>query len=113
MPALPDRSMIDIASRIIDFLGDGMGFQRHNGSAWEELEPAVRVYLQPRDSLYQRSFRGIENSVNFTGFAAAAADIRKGDRTAIDDRYFIVAALEDRETHLEFLLRQTDEVRDI
>ena len=113
MPALPDRSMIDIASHIIDFLGDSMGFQRHTGSAWEESEPAVRVYLQPRDSLYKRSFRGIENSIDFTGFAAAAADIRKGDRTTINDIYFIVDALENRDTHLEFRLRQTDEIRDI
>jgi hypothetical protein len=112
MPALLDRSMIDIASHIIDFLGDSMVFQRHTESAWEESGPAVKVYLQPRDSLYQRSFRGNENSIDFTGFAAVAADIRKGDRTTINDEYFIVGVLENRDTHLEFRLRQTDEIRD-
>jgi hypothetical protein len=112
MSILPDRAMIDVASRIIDLLGDVMGFQRYTGSTWEESVPTVKVFVQPRDSLYRRSFRGFENSIDFSGFAAAAADIRKGDRTAISNIYYIVDALENRGTHLEFCLVQTDEVQD-
>jgi hypothetical protein len=111
MPTLPDRSMVDIASGIIDLLGDNMIFQRYIGGAWEDSESAV-IYLQPRDSLYRRSVRGIEDSIDFTGFAAAAADIRKGDRTVIDAIFFVIDALENRGTHLELGLRQTDEARD-
>lgn len=112
MPILPDRAMVDVASRIIDLLGDNMGFQRCTSGIWEESISAVKVYLQPRDSSYRRSFRGMENSIDFKGFTAAVADIKKGDRTAIDNIYYAVDVLEKRGTHLEFCLRQTDEVQD-
>ncbi len=113
MPILPDRAMVDVATRIIDLLGDTMAFQRGTSGAWEESASAVKVYLQPRDSFYRRSFRGMENSIDFAGFASAVADIQKGDRTAINHIYYIVDALENRGTHLEFRLRQTDEVQDL
>ncbi len=51
--------------------------------------------------------------MDFKGYTSATADIRKGDRTAIDDTYYIIDALEDRGTHLEFGLRETDEVTGI
>jgi hypothetical protein len=55
----------------------------------------------------------MEISIDFKGFASAATDIQKGDRTTINDTYYIIDALEDRGTHLEFGLKQTDEVRDV
>jgi len=112
MPTLPDPAMVSIASRIIDLVGDDLGFPRYTGFAWVESESAVKVYLQPRESSYQRSFRGIEDVISYNGFAAAAADIRKGDRTLIDTIFFVVEALENRGTHLEFRLAQTEETQD-
>jgi hypothetical protein len=112
MPILPDRAMVDVASRIIDLLGDTMGFQRCTRGVWVESLPGMKVYLQPRDSSYRRSVRGAENSIDFTGFAAAVADIQKGDRTAVNHTYYVVNALENRGTHLEFRLKRTDEVQD-
>jgi hypothetical protein len=112
MPILPDRAMVDEASRIIDLLGDITDFQRCTRGVWVESLSGVKVYLQPRDSLYRRSFRGMENSIDFTGFAAAVADIQKGDRTAVNHIYYTVNALENRGTHLEFSLKQTDEAQD-
>lgn len=113
MSALPDQSMVDIASQIIDFLGDSMGFHRSIGGAWEESESSVKVYLQARESLCRRSFKGIENSINYSGFSAESADIRNGDRTIIDSIYYVVNSLENRGTHLEFVLEQTEEIQDI
>jgi hypothetical protein len=112
MPILPDRAMVDVASRIIDLLGDTMGFQRRTAGVWVESLPGIKVYLQPRDSSYRRSVRGVENSIDFTGFAAAVSDIQKGDRTAVDRIYYVVNALNNRGTHLEFCLKQTDETQD-
>lgn len=112
MPILPDRAMMDVACRIIDLLGDAMGFQRCVNGIWEESNPSMKTYLQPRDSSYRRSFRGIEDLIDFTGFTAADADIKKGDRAIINDLYYIVDSLENRGTHIEFGLRQTDEIRD-
>lgn len=104
--------MLDVASRIIDLLGDFVGFQRCISGVWEESISATKVYLQLRDSSYRRSFRGMENSVDFTGFTAASTDIQKGDRTVINNTYYVIDSLENRGTHLEFCLRQTDEIQD-
>ena len=43
----------------------------------------------------------------------ATADIQKGDRTVIDGIYYIVDSLQDRGTHVEFGLKQTDERPDV
>ncbi len=112
MSTLPDPSMREVATRIIDLLGNDVGFHRYQDGAWRESVSAVRVYVQSRSSTYRRSFRGLEIFTDFKGFVSAAADIRKGDRMTINDTYYIVDALEDRGTHLEFGLKQTDEVRD-
>lgn len=90
-----------------------MDFHRYQGGAWRESVSAVKVYVQPRSSSYRRSFRGMEISIDLKGFASAGTDIQKGDRTTINDAYYIIDALEDRGTHLEFGLKQTDEVRDV
>jgi hypothetical protein len=110
MPELPDSSMKEAANRIIDLLGDDMDFYRFQDGTWSELISAIKVYIQPRDSSYRRSVRGIEIYTNLKGFASSSADIRKGDRTAIDDTYYVINALENRGTHLEFSLKQTDEI---
>jgi hypothetical protein len=112
MSILPDRAMVDVASRVIDLLGDAMSFQRCIDGTWEESVPSTTVYLQPRDSLYRRSFRGMEGSLDFKAFATADSGIRKGDRTIINSTYYIIDTLEDRGTHVEFGLRQTDEIQD-
>lgn len=109
---LPDGGMIDVASRIIDLLGDSMRFERYIQGVWEELASTTKVYLQPQGSSYRRSFRGIEDSIDFIGFTSVLADIQRGDRTTINSIYYTVDALENRGTHLEFYLRQTDEVSD-
>lgn len=113
MPILPNPSMRETAARIIDFLGDTMNFQRKNGGIWGDVTPAVTVHVQPRDSYFRRSFRGMEDGIDFTGYAAAAADIQRGDRTVIDGVYYIVDNLKDRGTHFEFGLKQTDERPDV
>jgi hypothetical protein len=112
MSILPDRAMVDVASRIIDLLGDIMSFQRRIGGVWEESVLSITVYLQPRDSSYRRSLRGIENSIDFKGFTTADSDIKRGDRTIINSMYYVVDALENHDTHIEFGLRQTDEIQD-
>jgi hypothetical protein len=109
MSTLPASSMVDVATRIIDLLGNDMDFYRHQGGIWQESVLAVRVHVQSRSSSYRRSFRGLEITADFKGFVSAVADIRKGDRTTINDTYYIVDALEDRGTHLELGLKQTDE----
>ena len=112
MSALPDQSMVDIASQIIDFLGDSMGFLRPIRGVWEESESSVKVYLQARESSCRRSFKGIENSISFSGFAAESADIRNGDRTVINSIYYFVNNLDNRGTHLEFILEQSEEIQE-
>lgn len=110
MPTLPDMSMKGAATRIIDLLGDAMDFERKDGAGvWGPSALAVKIHIQPVNSYYRRSFRGSENGIDFRCFAVAAADIRRGDRTVIDGVYYIVDSLEDRETHVEFGLKETEE----
>jgi hypothetical protein len=109
MSTLPDSSMKDTAGRIIDLLGDAMDFQRKEGGIWEDSASGVKVHVQPRGSYYRRSFRGVEDRIDFKCYAAAGTDIKIGDRTAIGGTYYVVDGLEDRTTHLEFGLKETEE----
>ena len=105
--------MKDVAESIIALLGDAVDFERKGGTGvWEDSALAVSVHIQPRSSYYRRSFRGIEDGIDFRCYTAVTSNIERGDRTAINGTYYIVDGLEDRGTHLEFGLKETEEQKE-
>jgi len=110
MADIPTGGMKETAQQVIETLGESMDFQRRDGAGeWQAASLDVTVHRQAVGSTLKRDPGGIGLDEEYSCFAPGDANILPGDRAVLDGIWYLVRRLQNRGTHLEFVLEKTVE----